>query len=108
MVDEDFETFRSIYPKRQGSDPGRPAKAAWDKAIRRGATAQEIIDGARYFADTNRRIAADDRRFIPRASTFLNEDRFRDRNGPITSRRGGSILDALDAIPAGYEAPPVP
>ena len=76
-ISTDFEVFWSIYPRKTAKGA---AKTAYLKAVVR-ATAEQILDGARRFAeDTNR-----DPAFTPHGSTWLNQDRWLDE--PLPPRK---------------------
>lgn len=68
-----FEDFWQAFPRREGDNPRKPAELAWSRAIKRGATPNGLLDAAEAY----RRQNPAPTRFIPRASTWLNEDRWR-------------------------------
>jgi len=79
--EEEFEEFWKVYPKREGSNPRKPAFLSFHRALRKGASAAEIIDGARRFAGS----APSERRFIPQAVTWLNQERWKDQSSSSSS-----------------------
>ncbi len=83
----DFDRFWAAYPRRDGK---AVAERAFLKALKRkGVTADQLIDAA------TRRVSipTTERRFIPMASTWLNQERY---------------LDAKDTTPEPKPAPPPP
>jgi hypothetical protein len=94
-VDENFEIFWKIYPRRTAKDA---ALKAWRKAVSR-ADAETIIEGARrYAADPNREA-----QFTAHPSSWLNggrwsDDPLPDRTAP--ARPGGSsrLSVAMDVV----------
>lgn len=75
-ADQDFQKFREVYPKREGANPWQPARKSFLKALKAGATVEEIISGAKRFAAAEReRINTP---YIPQAVTWLNQQRWKD------------------------------
>lgn len=78
---QDFERFWSAYPKREGPNPKKPARLAFDRAVKRGVAVErliaEVVDLARKHPKPTR--------FCPQAVTWLNQDR---------------ALDSEPAVPA--------
>jgi hypothetical protein len=83
----DFQEFKKAYPKRQGANPWAPARKSFLSAIKRGATAETMI------AALNAGVGYDPEKigtvYIPRATTWLSEERWKefDTTGPPS--RGG-------------------
>lgn len=69
----DFEEFWRAYPDREGADPKKPARLAYDRAIKRGATHALLLAAARAYRAQNPHKT----RFIPRVTTWLNDDRWK-------------------------------
>lgn len=64
-----FEDFWKAYPKRDGANPKTPAREQFIRAIRSGASPEEIIHGIRRFAERERKNVGT--QFIPQAVKWL-------------------------------------
>jgi hypothetical protein len=69
-----FDEVRAAYPRRDGDDPRKPAERAYRAALKRGATPAGLLEAARRYAAQH----PEPTRFIPRMSTWLSEDRWKD------------------------------
>lgn len=78
---EDFDKFWATYPRRIAKGA---ARKAWDKALKNGADPEEIIWGARAYATSPRRTAADIQ-YTAYPATWLNGERWTDEEEPGTS-----------------------
>lgn len=68
---EDFEKFWSIYPKRSPlPDSKADAYKAWHARLKEGFSSDQMIEGAKRYADLVRRERTE-ARFIKMAKTFL-------------------------------------
>jgi predicted transposase YbfD/YdcC len=71
-----FDEFWRTYPSRRShSNPKKPARAKFDAALKRGATAAEIIRGAQNYAAYVERESTDPK-YVAQAKTWLNEERW--------------------------------
>lgn len=71
----DFEAFWKAYPSRgKAANPKRPAWMAWERAVRRGATAADLIRLAPTAAPAEKHGTE----YVPQATTWLNQDRWKD------------------------------
>ena len=70
----DFELFRSIYPKRLGSQEWRRAAHAANARIREGYTFEDMIEGAKRYALFCEATDKTGSLFVKQASTFLGPD----------------------------------
>ncbi|PYC83430.1 hypothetical protein C7C46_08835 [Streptomyces tateyamensis] len=70
-----FDAFWSAYPRKIGKSY---ARAAWAKAIKRGADPAAIADAVPRHA-AFWRAAGTDPKFIPYPTTWLNGDRYEDQ-----------------------------
>lgn len=111
-VRDAFEEFWAAWPRKAGK---RAALAAWLSAKKRGNTPETIHAGLAPWVAYWRVRAEHEgvgavERFIPHASTWLNQDRWVDRPpayAPARSRREAQMdgIDALvDALPASLFA----
>lgn len=73
---EDFETFWSIYPKRQGPNPKKPAYSKWKTALKT-ATADTLIAAVKAYASSE---LPDDRRMIPQAQNWIGQERWTEQD----------------------------
>jgi hypothetical protein len=84
-----FLQFWSIYPGRRGPNPRKPALEKFSRLIERDKIdPQEIIAGARRYADSN-----PDPNFTCQATTFLNQHRWEQTGYGPPSDPNGSMLD---------------
>lgn len=78
IVDDPFDRFYRAYPKRDGANPRKPAKAKFEKLVRNGADPEAIIAGATRYADE---LAGQNKLntvYVAQANTWLNQERWRD------------------------------
>jgi hypothetical protein len=78
MIDDPFVRFWSAYPKRDGSNPRKPAQTKFEKLVRDGADPEAIIAGATRYADE---LAAQNKLntvYVAQAKTWLHQERWRD------------------------------
>jgi hypothetical protein len=68
-----FDSFYAVFPLHRAPDA---ARRAWDKALKRGATAEEIIAGAKRYRDDPERSR--DPHYIAHPATWLNAGRWKD------------------------------
>jgi hypothetical protein len=71
---EQFETFWDKYPRRAGENGKARARRAWERQLRQGATADEMIAGAERYAAFVRANRDENTKFVKMASTFLGPD----------------------------------
>jgi hypothetical protein len=77
---EFFAEFWLVYPRREGANPKKPAKAVFDRLVARGIPPQRLIDGAQELA----REHPAPTRFVPQAVTWLNQERFGDGDAVLS------------------------
>lgn len=74
-----FEEFWKIYPSRSPhQNPKKPAKDSFIRKVRNGSTADEILEGAKKYADIVR-AAKTEPQHVAQAVTFLNQERYKDQ-----------------------------
>lgn len=73
---EDFETFWSHYPKRQGPNPKKAAYGKWKTAIKT-TDPQAIVNAVKTYASSE--LPAD-RQMIPQAATWLSQERWEEQD----------------------------
>ena len=81
---EAFAEFWQAYPKREGSNPRKPAEDKFIARVRSGVDPASIIDGARAYAAS---MAGNDPRYVAQAVTWLNQERWKDEHRPPTPPR---------------------
>lgn len=78
-----FEEFWKVYPKRLGANPKAPALKQFEAAVKAGATPEEIINGAKRCAVSDRdKIGTP---YIPQAVKWLRDRRWEDYQPPATA-----------------------
>jgi hypothetical protein len=73
-ADARFEEFWAAYPKRDGDNPKRRAKNAWNARLAAGTTADEMIAGAKRYAVYVQARGIAGTQFVKQAATFLGPD----------------------------------
>ncbi len=76
----DFEVFWEAYPKRAGSNPKKPALEKYLKIIAKGESPESILAGLRSYAAALRNEGKENTQFVAQAVTWLNQERWRDKN----------------------------
>lgn len=77
--DDRFDEFWKAYPKRQGANPSAPARKKWDAAVKSGVDPGLIIRAIRSGIGYD--PAKINTEYIPRASKWLSEQRWKDYRG---------------------------
>lgn len=84
-----FDHFWSIYPRRIAK---KNAEKIFSRILKSGVSHEEIIDGARRYANHCRDTGTDEK-YIAHAATWLNGERWLDRpehaGGPDKKNKGG-------------------
>ena len=70
----DFELFKSVYPKRGGSQPWKKAVKAANARIKEGAQFSDMIEGARRYAEYCDKDGATGTKYVMQAATFLGPE----------------------------------
>jgi hypothetical protein len=73
-----FEDFWIVFPKREGSNPKKPARERFLRLVAKGRDPHKLIDAALEFAKEH----PSPTRFVPQAVTWLNQERF-DTDEPV-------------------------
>jgi hypothetical protein len=73
-----FEKFRSAYPKRDGTNPRKPAWERWVRLMKLGNDPADIIAGAEAYAAELNRQNKNHTGFVAMAVTWLNQCRWQD------------------------------
>lgn len=98
--DPAFAAFWAVYPKRVAKGA---ARKAWAKAIKNGADPADIILGARRYATSPRRTAADPQ-YTAHPATWLNAERWTDEDDPAPQRPAGGRPSTTDQRIADAQA----
>lgn len=86
-----FEEFWSAYPRRDGSNPRQPASEKFSRFVAAGIEPGEIIDGARRYSAECERNATEGR-FVAQATTWLNQQRWKDYGAPGVAQPDGEKI----------------
>ena len=73
-----FEKFRAAYPKRDGSNPRKPAWERWVKLMKLGHDPADIVAGAELYSAEINRMNKNHTGFVAMAVTWLNQYRWQD------------------------------
>lgn len=76
---EDFEKFFAAYPRRQGSNPKKPASDKFHSLVKGGADPREIIAGAEAYALSCQAEGKIGTSFVAQAKTWLTQERWKDK-----------------------------
>jgi hypothetical protein len=74
-VPPEFADFKSLYPKRAGSQPWDKALKAVRARLRTGSTWSEILEGARRYAEFIRATDKERTEYVLQAATFCGPDK---------------------------------
>lgn len=75
--DDNFGNFKRSYPKREGSNPWKPAFSIWKQAVKLGADPAKIISGALAYRLECEKLKTEPR-MIAQAQTWLRQSRWDD------------------------------
>jgi len=89
-----FEDFWKAYPKRKGSNPKSLARTKWDRALKNGATAEQIISAAKSYRDELSETGKIGTEFVCMAATWINQKRYEDYEPTPESNAREQALDA--------------
>ena len=74
-----FDEFWKLYPSRSPhQNPKKPARDSFARKVKNGSTADEIIAGAKRYADLIR-TSKTEPQHVAQAVTFLNQERYKDQ-----------------------------
>lgn len=90
---EEFEEFKKTYPRRDGSNPWPPARKIFDAALKKGATAKDIIAGAAVFATKERANVGTP--YIPQAVKWLRNEGWKEQDSPALNFKSNDISGYL-------------
>jgi uncharacterized protein YdaU (DUF1376 family) len=71
-IEEAFEKLRSVYPKRDGQQPRKPAFEKFGKLVRKGVDPERIIEAAKVYAAEVRRHGKENTPFVKQVVPWLN------------------------------------
>lgn len=94
-AEEKFEEFWKAYPHRgEASDPKKPAREKFDRAVKRGVDPDVIIGGAKRFGEIERRANRAGTEKCAQAVTWLNQERWQDYQLPPDDQPPASVFVA--------------
>lgn len=96
---KDFDEWLPVYPRRD--DKGH-ARKAYLAARAKGATREQLLEGARRYASERR---GQDRKFTALAATWLNGERWLDGGEPDFGMNGSSQENVWRARVSGFFGP---
>jgi len=97
-VDNDFEKFWAAYPRK---DAKVQAEKAFAKLCPNEQLFADILAGIKR-AETSEQWRKDEGKFIPYASTWLNQSRWEDTGGKVNDHGvNGSLLGEYDSLMRG-------
>ncbi|HBZ2894691.1 TPA: DNA-binding protein, partial [Klebsiella pneumoniae] len=103
---EEFELAWREYPKRAGGNSKVDAFKAWTARIKSGATAQELTDGVRRYADYVTAAGKLNTEYVKQASTFFGPSKHYEElwsfEVPTGKRDPNSISQPDKLIPSGF------
>jgi hypothetical protein len=76
MTETDFDRFWDVYPARKGDRGKTPAKTLFDKAVKSGINAEDIIHAAKQYAVSEKENL--NTPFIMQAQRWLRNKRWKD------------------------------
>ena len=80
QLEELFERFWAVYPKRDGTNPRKPAADKFQAlVVKRKISPEAIINGARRYATSVEELEGTERRYIMQAITWLNKEGWNDQ-----------------------------
>lgn len=95
MIESSFDRFKKAYPKRDGSNPWKPAEKKFEALVKAGVNADLIIAGARQFSVEEHARGNIGSRFVPMAVTWLNQQRYADSAEVAPSAEPEQHWDAI-------------
>jgi hypothetical protein len=91
--EQGFSELWAVFPKRDGNNPRKPALQSYLRALKKGATKEEICDGAlRYTAHCDAGT-----RFVQQCVTWLNQEGW--KNEYVAGKaKQSELMDAGDRL----------
>lgn len=77
-ANDDFDRFKAVYPRRDGSNPWQPAEKKFKALVKTGVDPETMIRAATELAREEGARGNIGTKFIPQALTWLNQQRFHD------------------------------
>ncbi|MGH6924583.1 MAG: hypothetical protein ACRED5_12665, partial [Propylenella sp.] len=88
-----FDEFSQAYPRRRGSDPSKPARRAFEAAVKGGADPAAIIAAARRYADEQHSLGHVDSELVCQRATWLRQQRWKDYTAlPAAASNGAKFV----------------
>lgn len=92
-----FEEFWSVYPRRDGPNPRKPAEQKFNALVKTGVDPDVMIAGAKQLAIDESRRGNIGTKFIPQAVTWLNQQRWSDHAASAFTASDG-LIEVLDQL----------
>lgn len=89
-----FDEFWAVYPPRKGSRAKVMANRRFDAAVKNGADPDQIVHGARHYAEEMREAGNLNTPFVCMAATWLHQERWMDY---VVSPGEAKALEELQA-----------
>lgn len=103
---EEFEQAWREYPRRAGGNSKADAFKAWSARIKSGATAQELTDGVRRYAEYVTAAGKLNTEYVKQASTFFGPSKHYEEPwmfvAPAGKRDPNAISQPDKKIPSGF------
>lgn len=80
----EFEKFWAAYPRREGSNPKKPAAEKFLRLVLSGINPADIIAGAKRYAEECARLRTEPK-YVAQAVTWINQQRFSDYSATAQS-----------------------
>lgn len=107
---DEFEQAWAIYPKRAGGNSKADACKAWNARVNSGATAQELLDGTRRYAEFVRATGKLNTEYVKQAATFYGPSKHYEEAWKVTALSGvrdpNTISRPDNTIPPGFRGQP--
>lgn len=109
-VEKSFSEFWEAYPRRDGANPRKPARKAFEVAVRAGTLPETIIAGARGYAQQLRDGGKFGTQFVAQAVTWLHQARWEETSllaeptGPPAGNAWKPGMPTADELRAKYAA----
>lgn len=95
-----FDAAISCYPKRNGSDPSKRAKGAWNARINEGAAPEIMIEGVKRYAAWCEETDKIDTEFVMQAAKFFGPDKHFEKQWSFPRKSPSKMQRAIAAVKA--------
>lgn len=103
LLAENWEKFRSVYPRRGGAAMGwKQAEKYFQQIVKSGVSPESLITSAEKYKTANAKRIAEDATFVQQASTFLGPSKATWREY-LTDSAGGNEVSFVNVDADGWE-----